>query len=330
MVCTFGDTVDIVWWRELELPTRSIIGRDGRLSRDTPAWLPDAGRAAWPELAGTTVAAARRKMVELLQADGSTVGEPRPVEHEVRYYEKGDRPLEIVTSRQWYIRNGARDEALRARLLEAGRELAWHPANMRIRFEHWVEGPQLRLADQPAALLRRALPGVVPGRARRRARPGPAHPGHRGLAARRSPDRRPAGLRGSPARRGRRVRGRSRRHGHLGHLVAHPPDHLPLGGRPRLLRPHLPHGPAASGSRDHPHVAVLHAAALAARGGRPALGPHQHQRLDPRSRPQEDVQVEGQHRHARPSWSPTTAPTACATGRAARPPAWTPRPTPAR
>ncbi len=140
MVCTFGDTVDIVWWRELELPTRSILGRDGRLSRDTPAWLPAPGVEAWAELAGTTAAAARRKMVELLQASGSTVGEPRPVEHEVRYYEKGDRPLEIVTSRQWYIRNGARDEALRARLLEAGRQLVWHPANMRIRFEHWVEG----------------------------------------------------------------------------------------------------------------------------------------------------------------------------------------------
>ncbi len=140
MVCTFGDTVDIVWWRELELPTRSILGRDGRLSREAPAWLPDRGAQAWAELAGTTVAAARRKMVELLQAEGATIGEPRPVEHEVRFYEKGDRPLEIVTSRQWYIRNGARDEALRNRLLEAGRELVWHPANMRIRFEHWVEG----------------------------------------------------------------------------------------------------------------------------------------------------------------------------------------------
>ncbi len=140
MVCTFGDTVDIVWWRELDLPTRSIIGRDGRLSRDTPAWLPPAGAAAWADLAGATVNAARRTMVDLLGAAGATIGEPRPIEHEVRFFEKGDRPLEIVTSRQWYIRNGARDEALRARLLEAGRELEWHPPSMRIRFEHWVEG----------------------------------------------------------------------------------------------------------------------------------------------------------------------------------------------
>ena len=30
MVCTFGDTTDVTWWRELDLPTRSVIGRDGR------------------------------------------------------------------------------------------------------------------------------------------------------------------------------------------------------------------------------------------------------------------------------------------------------------
>ncbi len=30
MICTFGDTTDVVWWRELNLPTRALIGRDGR------------------------------------------------------------------------------------------------------------------------------------------------------------------------------------------------------------------------------------------------------------------------------------------------------------
>ncbi len=31
MICTFGDVTDVVWWRELRLPTRSVMGRDGRL-----------------------------------------------------------------------------------------------------------------------------------------------------------------------------------------------------------------------------------------------------------------------------------------------------------
>ena len=32
------------------------------------------------------------------------IGEPRPIMHNVKFYEKGDRPLEIVTSRQWFIK----------------------------------------------------------------------------------------------------------------------------------------------------------------------------------------------------------------------------------
>src|SRR5690606_35195386 len=67
-------------------------------------------------------------------------GEPRPVRRPVKFYEKGDRPLEIVTTRQWYIRNGGRDPELRRRLLELGRELEWQPPHMRGRYEHRVEG----------------------------------------------------------------------------------------------------------------------------------------------------------------------------------------------
>ena len=45
-----------------------------------------------------------------------------------------------MSSRQWYIRNGGRDPELRAAFLERGRELQWHPAHMRSRYESWVEG----------------------------------------------------------------------------------------------------------------------------------------------------------------------------------------------
>ena len=31
MICTFGDTNDVMWWREFKLPTRTIIGRNGRI-----------------------------------------------------------------------------------------------------------------------------------------------------------------------------------------------------------------------------------------------------------------------------------------------------------
>jgi len=100
MVCTFGDTADIVWWREFDLPMRSVVRRDGRFQEETPAWLDEAAGEVWRSVAGSTVKQARRTIVELLVESGAMVGEARPIQHDVKYYEKGDRPLEIVTSRQ--------------------------------------------------------------------------------------------------------------------------------------------------------------------------------------------------------------------------------------
>jgi valyl-tRNA synthetase len=142
MICTFGDVTDVVWWRELRLPTRSVMGRDGRLISEPPDWEatdPDAD-ARYHELAGKTVKQARERVVELLRDAGSLEGEPVPITHPVKFYERGSRPLEIVTTRQWYIRNGAHDAQLRDALLERGRELHWHPPHMRARFASWVEG----------------------------------------------------------------------------------------------------------------------------------------------------------------------------------------------
>ncbi|MEO3784554.1 valine--tRNA ligase [Actinocorallia sp. B10E7] len=137
MVCTFGDTTDVVWWRELDLPIRAVVGRDGRLAAEPPADVP---ARPYDELAGKTVHSARERIVELLRESGELEGEPRPVVRPVSFYEKGNKPLEIVTTRQWYLRNGGRDEALRARFLERGREISWHPPYMRSRYENWVEG----------------------------------------------------------------------------------------------------------------------------------------------------------------------------------------------
>jgi valyl-tRNA synthetase len=137
MICTFGDTTDVTWWRELDLPTRTVLQRHGRFQTERPGWLTD---GPWDELAGKNVKQAQMAIVELLRASGELQGEPTPISHPVKFYEKGDRPLEIVTSRQWYIRNGARDDDLRSTLLRDGKELAWHPDFMRVRYEHWVGG----------------------------------------------------------------------------------------------------------------------------------------------------------------------------------------------
>ena len=141
MVCTFGDLTDVTWWRDLQLPTRPVIGFDGRFVSEAPAAIESpAGREAYAELAGKTVFSARTAMVELLRAQGRLLGDPRKITHPVKFFEKGDRPLEIVSTRQWYIVNGARDPELKQQLLDAGQELDFVPDFMRVRYENWVGG----------------------------------------------------------------------------------------------------------------------------------------------------------------------------------------------
>jgi valyl-tRNA synthetase len=137
MICTFGDLTDVTWWRDLQLDTRVVVGRDGRLLPDAPSTV-DA--TAYAELAGATLAQARTRVVAQLRAADALIGEPRPITHPVKYYERGSLPLEIVSSRQWYLRNGGRDAGLRDELLAAGARLQWVPVHMRHRYEHWVGG----------------------------------------------------------------------------------------------------------------------------------------------------------------------------------------------
>jgi len=141
MICTFGDVTDVVWWRELDLPNRTIIGADGRIIADAPeAIATDEAKAAYAELVGKTVFSAKARTVELLRESGELIGDPKPISHSVKFFEKGDKPLEIISTRQWYITNGARDEKLRAKLFDAGKQISFTPDHMRVRYENWVGG----------------------------------------------------------------------------------------------------------------------------------------------------------------------------------------------
>ncbi len=149
MVCTFGDATDVLWWREQGLALRQLVGRDGRLAAvrfgEAPFESLDPERANrfYAALAGKSVKQARRAVVDLLrEPEGSVTGEgpplrgePRSIEHAVKFYEKGDRPLEFVPTRQWFVRLLDRKQAL----LEKGEQIAWHPDSMRKRFQDWTE-----------------------------------------------------------------------------------------------------------------------------------------------------------------------------------------------
>jgi valyl-tRNA synthetase len=148
MVCTFGDATDVEWWRDERLALRQVVGRNGRLApvrfggEAFPSRDPEAANRFYAELAGRTIAQARRRIVELLRDPaGAAAGggaplaaEPRAIQHAVRFYEKGDSPLELLPTRQWFVRLLDKKDALLAK----GAEIAWHPDHMRKRFEDWT------------------------------------------------------------------------------------------------------------------------------------------------------------------------------------------------
>ncbi len=142
MICTFGDVTDVIWWRELGLPVRAIIQTNGAFKPVTwgeRGWeSTDAARAQaqYDQLAGLSAVKARTRIVDELKASGDLLGEPRPITHAVKFYEKGDRPLEIVTSRQWFVKT----MEFREQLLARGRELEWHPPYMQARYDNWING----------------------------------------------------------------------------------------------------------------------------------------------------------------------------------------------
>ncbi|KAF0125099.1 MAG: valS [Elusimicrobia bacterium] len=142
MICTFGDIADVEFWRHEKLPMRQLIGRDGRLlpvdfsaepfdSADAAA-----ANAAYAQLTGLYAKQARAKVKVMLAEAGALVGDPRPTQQAVKFYEKGDLPLEFVPARQWYIKILEN----KPQLLEQGRKVKWHPDYMFKRYEQWVEG----------------------------------------------------------------------------------------------------------------------------------------------------------------------------------------------
>jgi valyl-tRNA synthetase len=141
MICTFGDVTDVIWWRELDLPNRAIIGFDGRITSEAPEVIAQSkGANLFAELAGKTVFTAKEILLEALKASGDMVGDAKPISHPVKFFEKGDKPLEIVSTRQWYITNGGKDKELSQKLISKGRDLEFHPSFMRVRLEDWING----------------------------------------------------------------------------------------------------------------------------------------------------------------------------------------------
>jgi valyl-tRNA synthetase len=150
MVCTFGDLMDVEFWKKSKLPLKQIIGLDGRIVPVTfgesafTSNNPEIAAKNYQQMVGLTVKQAQKKIVELLREPNSgliagksaLINEPKPITHPVKFFEKGDRPLEFIPTRQWFINTLEHKD----KLIEQGKKVQWHPSHMYYRYESWVQG----------------------------------------------------------------------------------------------------------------------------------------------------------------------------------------------
>ncbi len=166
MICTFGDTTDVIWWRELQLPMRAIVGRNGRILTEAPDGVDAAG--AYAAIAGQTVKQAQRVVVEQLVASGELIGdtETDSASGEVlrkRRSAARDRHQPAVVHPQ---RRSRRQSSYRAGRARCRDDMASGPHAAPVR--QLGGRSQRRLAGQPPAFLRCANSGVVSPRCKRR------------------------------------------------------------------------------------------------------------------------------------------------------------------
>ncbi|MEF2074603.1 valine--tRNA ligase [Consotaella aegiceratis] len=142
MCCTFGDVTDIQWWRTHNLPLRLVVDEAGKMLE-----VPAIGAEAWPvvdmarareaiaAVAGLKIAKAREMMLKLLKDSGDLRSQTE-TNQVIPVAERSGFPLEIIVTPQWFIKT----LDFKEELLAKGREINWHPAYMRQRFENWVQG----------------------------------------------------------------------------------------------------------------------------------------------------------------------------------------------
>lgn len=135
MCCTFGDEMDINWWKKHNLPLRPIINRQGKILPPMDMELKGQGAEIFESLKGKKIPAAREIILEKLTEAGLLKGQEK-INHNVKCAERSGAKLEIIMTPQWYI--NLLD--YKQELLECASQINWFPAKMFVRIKQWIEG----------------------------------------------------------------------------------------------------------------------------------------------------------------------------------------------
>ncbi len=120
MCCTYGDWQDVIWAKRHNLKERIIISEDGKI---------------YFESEFLKVEDARKRMIELLEKEGLLLSKKETI-REVKCAERSGKPLEIIPTKQWYVRV----LPFKNILLEMSRLVKFRPESMRIKLENWING----------------------------------------------------------------------------------------------------------------------------------------------------------------------------------------------
>lgn len=123
MCCTFGDTTDVDWYLEHNLPLNISIDRKGRMNSN-------AGKYE-----GLKIKEAREKIIEDLKKEGFLIKQ-NVIKHEVNVHERCGTPIEILPTNQWFFKY----LDLKKDFIVNGRKVNWIPDFMRHRYENWING----------------------------------------------------------------------------------------------------------------------------------------------------------------------------------------------
>ncbi|AFC73415.1 valine--tRNA ligase [Rickettsia montanensis] len=122
MCCTFGDQTDITWWKTHNLPLKTIITKKGTIDFQHET-----------SIDGLKIKEARTKIIDILKEQELLIKQ-EDITHTIKCAERSGAPLEILTVPQWFVKTISHKEEL----LKRANELNWHPKNMKIRLENWI------------------------------------------------------------------------------------------------------------------------------------------------------------------------------------------------
>jgi valyl-tRNA synthetase len=121
MICTYGDKADVVAVARYDLEVVNLIDEKGRLTE------------AAGEYAGMGIVDAREAIVKDLEEEGH-LRSVKPLGQEVGICWRCDTPIEIVATRQWFMRT----IDLTDQVVDTAKRITWYPDWMRHRLIDWA------------------------------------------------------------------------------------------------------------------------------------------------------------------------------------------------